>query len=121
MLFVHVYICLDYLLCMFFFFLMIRRPPRSTRTDTLFPYTTLFRSPAQAAAVQKTTFSIENMTCAMCPVTVTKAMKGVAGVKSVTVDFAAKTATVIYDPATATVAAIAAASTNAGYPARPAG
>src|SRR3546814_19383554 len=28
----------------FFFFLMIRRPPRSTRTDTLFPYTTLFRS-----------------------------------------------------------------------------
>src|SRR3546814_8028089 len=27
------------------FFLMIRRPPRSTRTDTLFPYTTLFRSP----------------------------------------------------------------------------
>src|SRR3546814_7403231 len=36
-----------------FFFLMIRRPPRSTRTDTLFPYTTLFRSkpprPAMAA------------------------------------------------------------------------
>src|SRR3546814_12599059 len=26
------------------FFLIIRRPPRSTRTDTLFPYTTLFRS-----------------------------------------------------------------------------
>src|SRR3546814_14532247 len=30
----------------FVFFLMIRRPPRSTRTDTLFPYTTLFRSDA---------------------------------------------------------------------------
>src|SRR3546814_10440631 len=29
---------------MFLFYLMIRRPPRSTRTDTLFPYTTLFRS-----------------------------------------------------------------------------
>src|SRR3546814_18353311 len=29
---------------MFFFCVMIRRPPRSTRTDTLFPYTTLFRS-----------------------------------------------------------------------------
>src|SRR3546814_13324210 len=29
---------------MTFFFLRIRRPPRSTRTDTLFPYTTLFRS-----------------------------------------------------------------------------
>src|SRR3546814_5295598 len=35
---------------MFFFFLMIRRPPRSTRTDTLFPYTTLFRSRSMAAA-----------------------------------------------------------------------
>src|SRR3546814_12132967 len=29
---------------MIFFFLIIRRPPRTTRTDTLFPYTTLFRS-----------------------------------------------------------------------------
>src|SRR3546814_11518075 len=40
------------LLCLlvnFFFFLMIRRPPRSTRTDTLFPYTTLFRSAGLAA------------------------------------------------------------------------
>src|SRR3546814_6990741 len=33
-----------YYVCLFVFFLMIRRPPRSTRTDTLFPYTTLFRS-----------------------------------------------------------------------------
>src|SRR3546814_10179989 len=33
-----------------FFFLRIRRPPRSTRTDTLVPYTTLFRSPASAQA-----------------------------------------------------------------------
>src|SRR3546814_5854488 len=31
-------------MCYFFFFLIILRPPRSTRTDTLFPYTTLFRS-----------------------------------------------------------------------------
>src|SRR3546814_8111136 len=30
------------------FLLMIRRPPRSTRTDTRFPYTTLFRSPGNA-------------------------------------------------------------------------
>src|SRR3546814_20303265 len=43
--------------CLFyvgFFFLMIRRPPRSTRTDTLFPYTTLFRSDGgRAAAVRR--------------------------------------------------------------------
>src|SRR3546814_14971668 len=37
--------------CAFFvFFLMIRRPPRSTRTDTLFPYTTLFRSTGEDLA-----------------------------------------------------------------------
>src|SRR3546814_11085316 len=40
-------------MCAFFlfFFLMIRRPPRSTRTDTLFPYTTLFRSPLLVGCV----------------------------------------------------------------------
>src|SRR3546814_8612733 len=41
-------------MCMFasivLFFLMIRRPPRSTRTDTLFPYTTLFRSTGELYA-----------------------------------------------------------------------
>src|SRR3546814_14237854 len=41
---IHVsYMCLTRS-CLSFSFLMIRRPPRSTRTDTLFPYTTLFRS-----------------------------------------------------------------------------
>src|SRR3546814_8529610 len=37
-------LCLFVVVLFIFFFLMIRRPPRSTRTDTLFPYTTLFRS-----------------------------------------------------------------------------
>src|SRR3546814_20176465 len=37
-------VCLLLLVLDLFCFLMIRRPPRSTRTDTLFPYTTLFRS-----------------------------------------------------------------------------
>src|SRR3546814_1852290 len=40
-----IYFVVFVLLFFVFFFLMIRRPPRSTRTDTLFPYTTLFRSP----------------------------------------------------------------------------
>src|SRR3546814_8566332 len=44
---------LHFILC--FFLLMIRRPPRSTRTDTLFPYTTLFRSsPAQIPTTAST-------------------------------------------------------------------
>src|SRR3546814_11400684 len=41
--------CSLILVSVFIFFLMIRRPPRSTRTDTLFPYTTLFRSTGQDA------------------------------------------------------------------------
>src|SRR3546814_14075182 len=44
MFFYYSYIYYLLLVCCFFF-LMIRRPPRSPRTDTLFPYTTLFRSP----------------------------------------------------------------------------
>src|SRR3546814_20042040 len=39
------------MIVLLFFFLMIRRPPRSTRTDTLFPYTTLFRSVGRARPV----------------------------------------------------------------------
>src|SRR3546814_6820014 len=41
---------------------MIRRPPRSTRTDTLFPYTTLFRSIGKTAAMR-----ISAISSARCP------------------------------------------------------
>src|SRR3546814_14278911 len=45
------FMCMSVFSVVVFFFLMIRRPPRSTRTDTLFPYTTLFRSmPDEAVA-----------------------------------------------------------------------
>src|SRR3546814_11908011 len=47
---VYYYFLLCCFLCCFFFFLIIRRPPRSTLTDTLFPYTTLFRSSPGGAA-----------------------------------------------------------------------
>src|SRR3546814_12971644 len=40
------------------FFLMIRRPPRSTRTDTLFPYTSLFRSLAAAPLIAHPVFQM---------------------------------------------------------------
>src|SRR3546814_3819684 len=43
-----------------FFFLMIRRPPRSTRTDTLFPYTTLFRSCQGRFEIYLFTESLQN-------------------------------------------------------------
>ena len=70
-----------------------------------------------AAALETRTFAIENMTCALCPVTVRMAMEGVAGVQSVSVDFATKTATAVFDPSLTSPDAIAAAATRAGYPA----
>lgn len=71
----------------------------------------------QVAALRTMSFTIENMTCALCPVTVKSAMERVSGVRSVRIDFDAKTATVVFDPSVATPEAIAAASANAGYPA----
>src|SRR3546814_2139699 len=47
----------------FFFFLMIRRPPRSTRTDTLFPYTTLFRSMANTRETGVLGLKIKTCVC----------------------------------------------------------
>ena len=75
----------------------------------------------QTASEQTTTFAVENMTCALCPVTVKTAMERVVGVQSVKIDFDAKTATVVFDPSVTTPEAIAAASTNVGYPAAPVG
>ncbi len=77
------------------------------------------RSAAETSAETETTstFDIENMTCATCPISVRAAMKRVDGVKSVQVDFEAKTATVVYDSSVATADQIAAASTDVGYPA----
>ncbi|MBA3326301.1 MAG: heavy-metal-associated domain-containing protein [Rhodobacteraceae bacterium] len=68
-------------------------------------------------ALAKTTFNVDNMTCALCPVTVKSAMSQVEGVQSVKIDFKARSATVVYDPALASPETIAAASANAGYPA----
>src|SRR3546814_2388155 len=51
--------------CIYFFVLMIRRPPRSTRTDTLFPYTTLFRSVTEIAL--ETGDSVEALLAATHP------------------------------------------------------
>jgi mercuric ion binding protein len=73
-----------------------------------------------ATTVRTDRFTIKNMTCAACPITVRTAMEHVDGVKSVKVNFEAKTATAVYDPSITTSEAIAKASTNAGYPATPA-
>ena len=76
------------------------------------------QSTTAATETVTATFAIQNMTCAMCPITVRKAMEGVEGVRSVDVDFETKTATAVFDPSTTSTTDIAAASTNAGYPAQ---
>ena len=75
-------------------------------------------SHAALAAERTVTFAVENMYCASCPYAVKKSMASVPGVVRVDVSFEAKTATVTFDDAKATADAIAAASANAGYPAR---
>jgi mercuric ion binding protein len=72
-----------------------------------------------AEAVDRTVkLAVDKMYCDACPITVSKAMQGVKGVKSAKVDYETKTATVVFDDGATTVDAIASASTNAGYPAR---
>lgn len=78
----------------------------------------LFLSPLAAAAAERTiTLTVQNMTCALCPITVRTAIEHVTGVKDVQVDFETKTAVVVFDDAQATPLDIAEASREAGYPA----
>ena len=56
------------------------------------------------------------MTCAVCPITVKKALEKVTGVTSATVDFDKKTASVTFDPDKANPATLAKATSDAGYP-----
>jgi periplasmic mercuric ion binding protein len=76
-------------------------------------------APAAPAAERTVTFAVENMTCASCPYIVKSSMAAVPGVAKVEVSFQAKTATVTFDDTKTNPNAIATASLNAGYPARP--
>jgi len=67
-------------------------------------------------AMRTTTLAVNNMTCAMCPITIRKALRQVPGVESAKVDFKTKTATVRFDPAKTTPEALTEATTQAGYP-----
>jgi mercuric ion binding protein len=78
-------------------------------------------APAAFAAERTVTFAVDNMTCASCPYIVQTSMVAVPGVAKVIVSFEAKTATVTFDDTKTNLGTIAAASTNAGYPARPTG
>ncbi|TPI50195.1 mercuric transport protein periplasmic component [Mesorhizobium sp. B2-9-1] len=71
-----------------------------------------------AVAAQHTaTFSVPDMTCPLCPITVTTAIRHLDGIVSVSTNVGAKTATVVFDDRKTSTASIADASANAGYPA----
>jgi periplasmic mercuric ion binding protein len=72
---------------------------------------------ALAGAPRTVTLDVKNMTCAVCPITVRKALEKAPGVVRVKVDLDAKTATVTFDPDKADAAALIKATTEAGYPA----
>jgi mercuric ion binding protein len=74
-------------------------------------------TPAAFAGEHTITFTVDNMTCASCPYIVKSSMAAVGGVSQVAVSFTEKSATVTFDDAKTNPDAIAAASTNAGYPA----
>lgn len=77
-----------------------------------------FASTVSAFAANTTaTFTVERMTCKLCPITVRKAMEGVDGVVDAKVDYDSKTATVTFDNERTTPDEIAKASTEIGYPA----
>jgi mercuric ion binding protein len=72
-----------------------------------------------AQATERTIrLAVDKMYCDACPLTVSKAIRNLKGVKSAKVDYKTQTAVVVFDDTTTTVEAITAASSNAGYPAR---
>ena len=74
-----------------------------------------------AGTLQTVTLEVKNMTCAVCPITVKKALEKVPGVTSATVNFDKKQAQVTFDDGVATVDKLREATANAGYPATLAG
>ncbi len=71
---------------------------------------------AWAADNRTATLAVDNMDCAVCPITVRKALEKVPGVESAAVDLKSKRAVVAYDPAKTTPEALTKATANAGFP-----
>ena len=69
-----------------------------------------------AGTLQTVTLDVQNMTCAVCPITVKKALERVSGVTDAKVDFDQKTASISFDPDKANLAALTKATADAGYP-----
>jgi mercuric ion binding protein len=76
----------------------------------------LTASTALAEGLRTVILDVTNMDCAVCQITVRKALEKVSGVTSAKVDFASKRAEVVFDPKKASVDALTNATADAGYP-----
>ena len=76
----------------------------------------LTASTALAERLRTVTLDVKNMDCAVCPITVRRALENVPGVTSAKVDFASKRADVVFDPNKASVDALTNSTADAGYP-----
>ena len=86
--------------------------------NRLFVFSAVVALPAGlfAGNLQTVTLDVQNMTCAVCPITVKKALERVPGVKEARVEFDKKTASVSFDPDKASPAELTKATAEAGYP-----
>jgi mercuric ion binding protein len=71
---------------------------------------------ALADGVRTATLAVSNMDCAVCPITVRKALEKVPGVATAKVDFRSKLAVVSFDPGKTGTEALTKATADAGYP-----
>lgn len=74
---------------------------------------------ALAGGSQTIVLDLQKMTCALCSITVKKALDRVPGVAEARIDYDHKTATVKFDPEKASPAVLIKATTEAGFPATP--
>ena len=73
-------------------------------------------SAALAGGMRTATLDVTNMDCAVCPITVRKALEKVPGVDTAKVDFKTKRAVVAFDPAKTTPEVLTKATADAGFP-----
>lgn len=80
----------------------------------------LVASSSALAAERTVTLAVQNMYCAACPHTVKASLQAVPGVIKAIISFKEKQAVVTYDDVSTDLQALIHATTNAGYPSRPA-
>lgn len=86
------------------------------RSFALFLAALVAANSSLAAGTRTATLAVTNMDCAVCPITVRKALEKVSGVGSAKVDLKTQRAVVAFDPAKTTPEALTKATADAGFP-----